>query len=83
MRITQEGKAAKPQFVKYRDFLIETRPVERADGWGAHIQVWRALGGKVRSAQFDTIEIAHSREEADRRCIDYAIREIERGLELR
>jgi hypothetical protein len=83
MRISAGGNAAKSQLVKYREYLIEARPIERADGWGTHVQVWRAIGGHVSMAQLTSTQIASTREEADRRCIDYAIREIERGLELR
>ena len=83
MRISSVGNKAQSQLVKYHDYFIEARPVERADGWGTHVHVWRAIGGQVSSAQLASTEIVPTREEADRRCIDYAIREIERGLELR
>ena len=83
MRITSVGSKAQSPLVKYHDYVIEARPIERADGWATHVHVWRAIGGQVSSADLASAEILPTREEADRRCIDYAIREIERGLELR
>jgi hypothetical protein len=83
MRVIVEGKSAASPLVKYGDYLIEPRPFERAGGWAAHVQVWRDFGGHVSKAQLASPEIAYSREEADRRCVDYAIKAIDRGLELR
>jgi hypothetical protein len=82
MRIVNESKSPSP-LVKYGDYLIEPRPFERAGGWATHVQVWRDFGGHVSKAHLASPEIAYTREEADRRCVDYAISAIERGLELR
>ena len=82
MRIVNEGKSPSP-LVKYGDYLIEPQPFERAGSWMAHVQVWRDFGGHVSKAQLASTEIAYSREEADKRCVDYAIKAIEGGLELR
>jgi hypothetical protein len=82
MRIVNESKSPSP-LVKYGDYLIEPRPFERNGGWSTHVQIWRDFGGHVSKAHLASSEIAYSREEADRRCVDYAIKAIEKGLELR
>ena len=78
-----EGKPPVSKLVKFGDYLIEPQPFARGAGWATHVKVWRDFGGHVSSAQLGSTEIAYSLEEADKRCIDVAIRAIERGLELR
>jgi hypothetical protein len=76
-------KSPAPRLVRFGDYLIEPQPFERSGGWATHVKVWRDFGGHVSSTQLGSSEIAYSVEEADRRCIDVAIKAIERGLELR
>ena len=78
-----EGKSPASSLVKYGDYLIEPRPFEQLGGWATHVQIWRDFGGHVSSAQLPSSEIAYTREEADRRCVERAIRAIDKGIELR
>jgi hypothetical protein len=78
-----DGRKATSRLVRFGDYLIEPQPFERAGAWATHVQVWRDFGGHVSKAQLASTEIAYSREEADRRCVEFAIRAIERGLELK
>ena len=83
VRLSDDRKQPASPLVKHGDYLIEPRPFAMAGGWATHVQIWRDFGGHVSSAQLASTEIAYSREEADRRCIEHAIRAIEGGLELR
>ena len=83
MRIEKEVKPAVSKLVRVGDYLIEPQPFKRGAGWATHVKVWRDFGGHVSSAQLGSTEIAYSIEEADKRCIDVAIKAIEKGLELR
>jgi hypothetical protein len=83
MRLSDGGKQPTSPLVKHGDYLIEPRPFAMAGGWSTHVQIWRDFGGHVSSAQLASKEIAYTREEADRRCVERAIRAIEGGLELR
>ncbi|MGH7678839.1 MAG: hypothetical protein ACRENU_10260 [Gemmatimonadaceae bacterium] len=84
MRMTGGGKPAPgSKLVQFGNYLIQPQPFEREGGWATHVQVFRDFGGHVSSAQLASPEIAYSREEADKRCVEYAIRAIEKGLELR
>ena len=83
MRLSDDRKYPASPLVKHGDYLIEPRPFAMAGGWSTHVQVWRDFGGHVSSAQLASKEIAFTREEADRRCVEHAIKAIEQGLELR
>jgi hypothetical protein len=77
--MSSDAKLPRSKLVKFGDYLIEPRPFARDGGWSTHVQVWRDFGGHVSKTQLASPEIAYSREEADRRCIEYAIKAIERG----
>ena len=77
------GKLPASKLTKYGPYLIEPQPFEKAGGWATHVQVWRDFGGHVSKAHLASPEIAYSREEADKRCVEHAIKAIEQGLELR
>ena len=83
MRIDSADKLPPSKLVRFGDYLIEPQPFERSGGWATHVKVWRDFGGHVSSTQIGSAEIAYSREEADRRCVDLAINAIDRGLKLR
>jgi hypothetical protein len=83
MRLDNTGHRPQSKLVRFGDYLIEPQPFERSGGWATHVKVWRDFGGHVSSTQIGSAEIAYSREEADRRCVDLAIKAIDRGLKLR
>ena len=83
MRLDNAGHQPQSKLVRVGDYLIEPQPFERSGGWATHVKVWRDFGGHVSSTMLGSAEIAYSREEADRRCVDLAINAIDRGLKLR
>jgi hypothetical protein len=83
MRLSDDRQHPTSSLVKHGDYLIQPRPFAMGGGWATHVQVWRDFGGHVSSTQLTSNEIAYTREEADRRCVERAIRAIEGGLELR